>query len=191
MNSYGIAVLNSGDPGVQVAVVYDYFRRVLDIYRNTAKKENIRRPSYDPTSVGFVEFMSQGDTPTLVIILRALYTMFKDGMGYHMLFAISVDSDNVGDLFTKQYEQQFTQSDVETLAEKYVKFMYFALSGLDAHGLLQNKYLLQDSDPGAEAVIKIAKMMAMLIQILTEGWTSTMGQYINTKLVDDVINLSS
>jgi len=175
VNTWGISG-RSGD----IATIFTYTMRVVQIYNNLGAPPSRR----DPTASGFIEFMGTGETPTLILIIRSVYAMFKVSMADDLARLGVLD---VGDIMIRQYgNQQFTQEDQLEYARKYGKFFYFCLSQLMARGIVQNDTLLQNQDPGAISVRKTARFLSMMLEFFNS--LGAMGQYYNTRLAYDVLS---
>jgi hypothetical protein len=175
VNTWGISG-RSGD----IATIFTYTMRVVQIYNNLGAPPSRK----DPTASGFIEFMGTGETPTLILIIRSVYAMFKVSMADDLARLGVLD---VGDIMIRQYgNQQFTQEDQLEYARKYGKFFYFCLSQLMARGIVQNDALLQNQDPGAIAVRKTARFLSMMLEFFNS--LGAMGQYYNTRLAYDVLS---
>jgi hypothetical protein len=175
VNTWGISG-RSGD----IATIFTYTMRVVQIYNNLGAPPSRR----DPTASGFIEFMGTGETPTLILIIRSVYAMFKVSMADDLARLGVLD---VGDIMIRQYgNQQFTQEDQLEYARKYGKFFYFCLSQLMARGIVQNDALLQNQDPGAISVRKTARFLSMMLEFFNS--LGAMGQYYNTRIAYDVLS---
>jgi hypothetical protein len=175
VNTWGISG-RSGD----IATIFTYSNRVTQIFNNILAPLSRK----DPTASGFIEFMGTGETPTLILIIRSVYAMFKVSMADDLARLGVLD---VGDIMIRQYgNQQFTEQDQLDYSKKYGKFFYFCLSQLIARGIVQNDSLLQNQDPGAISVRKTARFLAMMLEFFSS--LGAMGQYYNSRLSFDVLS---
>lgn len=175
INTWGISLSST----TAVGTIFMYYNRIRDIANNLTVPESRR----DPTSSGFIEFMGTGETPTLILIIRAVYNMFKVSMADDLARLGVLDT---GDIMIRQYgNQQFTQQNQLEYSQKYGKFFYFCLSQLMARGIVENGALKQNRDPGAISVRKTAMALAMMLRFFDS--LGAMGQYYNPRIAFDVL----
>ena len=175
INTWGISLSST----TAVGTIFMYYNRIRDIANNLTVPESRQ----DPTSSGFIEFMGTGETPTLILIIRAVYNMFKVSMADDLARLGVLDT---GDIMIRQYgNQQFTQQNQLEYSQKYGKFFYFCLTQLIARGIVENGALKQNRDPGAISVRKTAMALAMMLRFFDS--IGAMGQYYNPRIGFDVL----